>query len=650
MPENTVFKAPIRFLSRDINPPMPAFVFLSSGEPPQLGLFSIVICGHMFCQWPVSAWIDYSEGESNSLSARFTSGPNGAVQCYDLYFHTRDVLRDFETELNALRSGNHLGTPECLLTPTQGTTVSGTPVLTPIQKAVAKPKPTKTQEPRDTLSLANPTNGSPNNSASIRGEAVTSPNDASNVIVSPIARDNLATTANGAGQDKTPPQTVAQTVAQPRNDHPSISKPEVVNTAFSHPASVAPEVLSPLDLDNANDSAITDAGSSTATLPFSQEQVITLCRHLINVFYQSSGVQKPLAEWDEMVAGIKSGVLAFVMQDARLQGYSTEQLQELEALVHRALSYNPVASARATDGRTQYTAEELLSMRHAAVNPPSGFADVVMQHLAPQRSQHPSTSAKGSRAKMSREASSSFESQFSASANAMRWVLELEEPPKSEESPAQSAAQSTAQSAAPSVVSSDATGPVGLGNSRWASEGEEIKHANCFTGLRYEKAWPKRSYLNDLALLDPQATVAVGAEDLMDYYFPPFHPENTGAQPKVNSNDAVDAVPDAEPESGTAPTADNIENLRVGISRLSLSPRAAPFVPAQSVPSVQSLGTASTQVPRQVPADSAPAPSAQPIEPPAPRSGLQGLGASRHSDGNSPSSSGQFNFYKPRGG
>ncbi|KAL2258210.1 hypothetical protein VTK26DRAFT_8570 [Humicola hyalothermophila] len=519
-PDNTVLKASVNFSNRDINPGLPAFVFLSSAEQPRLGLFSIVICGRMFCQWPISAWHSYAEGEGNLLRARFTP------------------------------------------------------------RQVPSPKPI----PEDAITVAN--------------------------------------------------------------------LPKSETCRGSHP----------VKFHNAKEDTRNDARSSASSLPLSREQVIRLCRQLLNVFILNSGKK-------HMVDGIRSGVLAYVLQDAKLQGYNAKQLQELEALIHGALGCSPLASAGTASRRIQYTADELLSMRHVATKPPTGFADIVSQHLLARTSRSNSLASRtgevSPRAPENGIQTNGPKLEFAASASAMRWVLGQDEPPKSD--------QSSTRAPAPNAVPRGATKTLGLSNSRWASEGDEIRHANYFTGPAYEKAWPKRSHLAELAKLNPQATVTVGTEDLMDFYFPTSSHEITRAQPVVtvdsasDTNGAVqldsaadtsgavkpdsiaDTNPAAKPKPRAAPTVDNIENLSISMSRLSLSPDAAPFEPAvRSSPSIQSSEAGSVRVPRQVPADMADAAAfVQPAKPPVSGGGLRGLGASRHSGGNGPSTSGKFNFCKP---
>ena len=320
------------------------------------------------------------------------------------------------------------------------------------------------------------------------------------------------------------------------------------------------------------------------------------------------------------------------------------------------------------------------------------MADIPYLPKPGDRPRQISSSSRGSYAPY--DGKPNFTQSVSKSANAMQWVLGK---PVSAKPEAEKVPKAPLQVATSSAAGLGATQDTGLRSSRWASGTAEIKSENWFTGPRYERTWSKRSYLEDLVQLDPQAKVTVGTEDLADFYFP--MPNNSQVQvgPAETQPSAVagsEASTSAGAESGAAsPTVtDKIEALRIGMSRLSiLSPKAprtqsarmaasaeasglatralqemcpqpAPSQPsktpaAQAVPHAPhmllpsplapSAGVTSAASPRPAPTPSASTASAQPPTPQAAKPKVRGLAASRHSSGTGPASSGKFSFHVP---
>jgi hypothetical protein len=271
--------------------------------------------------------------------------------------------------------------------------------------------------------------------------------------------------------------------------------------------------------------------------------------------------------------------------------------------------------------RIQYTADDMLAMRDAAVSPPSWLADIPYLPKRGSRPRQTSGPSQGtvfapqattSAANGDKPKPAPTQAQVLRSAsNAMRWALggaapsnpEPEAPnPASDkvgDSESEQVSQSdtpTGQTVVPDAAGADATQDSGLQSSRWASGAPQRQHANYFTGPRYEKAWSRRSYLEDLAQLDPQTKVDAKPEDLLDFYFPMSNDDEAAvgsaeAPTLVNHDSQVPAFADAESgepqtpgnrnsqvptssgigsEAAITQSPDNIELIRMGISRLSI--------------------------------------------------------------------------------
>ncbi|KAG7289699.1 hypothetical protein NEMBOFW57_006075 [Staphylotrichum longicolle] len=519
-----------------------------------------------------------------------------------------------------------------------------------------------------------------------------------------------------------------------------------VSVASPHP-SEATELLSTLEPYPSG------SGTHTSYSHMSASNIIEMARGVFN-FFLFSGAGGPTVTVEETIQvadGVRSGVMEHVMQDARLNGAGPEALQEVENMVNRiftalaeanhraqvahaqpspaqpaqpqlvetattqsrpaeapvphaqpgqALSTQTQAAqtqhGRAQNRRIEYSAEQLLSLRLAAVQPPASLASNPYLPKSDGRAWQISTPSSGRLGPRSSPRNAedkpwaSFgQSQVKKSANAMQWVLGGElgaatepEAPKpetkqaAETEPAPQRETQETQTAASGTAGRSVTQDSGLQSSRWASGGTGAKHANYFTGPAYEKTWAKRSYLEDLAQLDPQARVTAGAEDLMDFYFPLPNNDEISAGPgatQLPANGVQDVASTGnESEVATPERTDNIETLRVGISRLSIeSPPAASqshaplrtqalssVVHASRELQVQATSHVTTEVTR-TPVDhhhqhaSQPysvnipgvEPTQEPAASPAPQPRLRGLAASRHSTGPGPANAGNFRHH-----
>ena len=440
-----------------------------------------------------------------------------------------------------------------------------------------------------------------------------------------VAQDtHLSTeTINGSSQEDTP----ASPTSELEQDTLIAFDGDDISVV-SQPRSEATELLSTLDpLEYSN-----DAGAHAPSARVSSAEIIDTARHLFSFFFLSGagGRTETIAELNQMAEGVRSGVLEHIMRDARARGRDAQEIQEIRNTVDSIFATLTEANRRAVQARTkprriQYTPEELLSMRHAAVQPPDSLAENPYLPKRGARSRQVSTSsASGFRPRstpwdaIGGRPPTVDPSHVSKSASAMQWVLwkapqtqaEPEKPasamqwvlwkaPQTQPEPempeiepeqvanpepekAPNSESGTARPATPSATSVASIQDTGLQSSRWASDMTERKHANYFTGPAYEKTWSKRSYLEDLAQLDPQAKVTAGAEDIVDFYFPMSSnneaPAGSAAPQSSSANDDRVLSPTGADSAAAAPQmTDNIEILRAGMSRLSIwSPTAAP--------------------------------------------------------------------------
>lgn len=553
-PENTVFKVPVKFLSRTINPAAPAIIFLSTPNPPELGgLLTVNIYGRNFCEWPISKWSDYSTAADRSLIIMFTeSGKSGESYGYQLNFNTDRDLTEFMTTMRSLQSGDYSSSaaPNTMVIPAANSSV----------RVADARAPGKIQgELRSTHALS--------------GTAA---------VVSTASHNPLCEIASYASQDKMPAK--------------KTGNPEKGATVITR---------QPPTKGDSHETSEGSASSSTLT----QKQILNTCSSLLHVFLFGGLEGKTKEEVGQTVEGIKAGVLDHVMHDARSQGLNSQSLQEIETLILGVFESLP-STAPKQKRRFQYSIEELMSMRHAAAKPPACLANLPPSYLPKSQNSGRKTST------------STHEAQISRSATAMQWVLQADSSKPESGSGAAKADATRADKApqpkpkmVPSAAGSEASRDTGLQNSRWASGGDEVKHANYFTGPAYEKEWPmRRGYLDELMQLDPQAQVTAGAEVVVDFYFP--------------SHGDGKALAGSEVDNPGAPS---------GVE----SPRPASTQPVQMLPPAQPLA-----VPTPHPSQA----SAQVVQSPAPQPQLRGLGSSRHSAGNAPSSAGQFNFVIPNSG
>ncbi|KAK4033960.1 hypothetical protein C8A01DRAFT_19167, partial [Parachaetomium inaequale] len=682
---NVILKVGVKFSSRDIDPAMSALVVLSAAGQPELGYFTVVIYSRNYCQWPISAWYDYYSGDDNLLGVTFQNG--GAFQGYQLYFRRIDDLLEFMTTVRSLKDGKCLGEVGAASAPALATAPA--PVPAPVSVTAPAPVPAPVPAP---ASASPPSVSEPPGVDSGMG-AVSSQSTSPEVQAPPNAlpttqaSHDLVVNPEPAVERATSPVVrvtspiITNTVVPTTTAEDVQPAAEAENAPAAQPSEAEKDSLVDLEADDASVATTKQpseaigllstlepyqptngTGSRSPSADVSPAEIIEIAHHMFKFFALSGagGGTETIEQIEQMVAGVTEGVLKHFMQDAETRGLDAQGIQDIKEMVQstfKALFEARQKALRARQAlmnppeppRPPYTVEKLLSLRGAAVSPPAYMADIPYLPKPGDRPRQISSSSRGSHSPYDGNPAASFTRSVSKSADAMQWVLGEPVPTKPEP---EKVPKAPIQVAASSAAGLGATQDTGLRSSRWASGAAEIKSKNWFTGPRYEKTWSKRSYLEDLVQLDPQAKVTVGTEDLADFYFP--MPNDTQVQPgpvetQPSVVDGSQASTSAGAESGAAtPTrTDKIEALTVSMSRLSILSPTAPRTQSARMAASAEPSVTSAASPKPAPIRSASTTSAQPPTPQAAKPKVRGLAASRHSSGTGPASSGKFNFHVP---
>jgi hypothetical protein len=631
-----LFRTPVRFLSRDINPASPALIVLSARSRPELGLFTVVIYNRIHHQWSLSSWSDYYTDSNHSLVVTFQG--NDTLQGYQLFFESDSDLRLFVTRIRSFLAGEYADQSETASTlPQAAASVSTTnPAVGPnvrLPHGTAVPVMLTGQEVPRTLPRSIPATPLVGN----QGQAI-SPAINGSVASVPATRDIRTPDepVDGSDQQKVlavkvpaehiPVKQVGEsdqdTLINLGTDESgqdtliTLGTDEADAATLQSPSSSAAEELSTLEPY--------DYGEATST-HVSRDDIIATARVLLEWFLDSKVTGRTAGELVQTVEGIRAGVLQHIAANARAQGLGDQRIEELKRVVNdifeAKIRERRAAMEADMDRRIQYTADDMLAMRDAAASPPDWLADIPYLPKRGSRSRQTSGSFQGtvftpqattSAANGDKPKPASTQSQVLRSAsNAMRWVLggtapsnpQPEAPKPASDKIGDSESEQVSQSETPAgqtvvpdAAGAGATQDSGLQSSRWASGAPQRQHANYFTGPRYEKVWSRRSYLEDLAQLDPETKVDAEPEDLLDFYVPISNGDEASvgsaeAPTSVNPDNQVPAFADAESgkpqtpgnrdsqvptSSGTGSGAaiiespDNIEFIRMGISRLSI--------------------------------------------------------------------------------
>ncbi|KAK3307964.1 uncharacterized protein B0T15DRAFT_549872 [Chaetomium strumarium] len=570
---NVVYQRSIRFSSRDIREPAPAIVLLSAVGPPANGGFTVVICNHKYCQWPISAWYDYTSGPDLLLGVFFKED-NGTMHGYELHFDEQNDLLDFMAFVQRLREGrisppvgqaytSHRSTA-LHSQPASGAPHPG-PAMVPTQLAPIAPLQHTQTAPLQSAPAAPPP--APAINARSPQTAVAGSSDAA-VDTQPRRgseqpQDSLPShrTARGPTGESNQPEARASSSANTSNTAPVVAAASTRSTV----ASILGDSLAENKTEDVNFVSHQYTTSSpghgtvdaTSIAGMSPEGVSVAVRGLFQYFLSNPNLA---AIWTaekkkEMASAIKTGVLDHIAQEARSQGLDDQQVHGIGQLLDDTLApliqdgqgesdHQGEPDHQSGTSRIRYPIEELISMRPGAVSPPAFLADI--PHLPKPNERR----------------------QLQRVLDAMIWVqgeaplMDIEETPKVE--------PEAAAAPAPTVTRPADTQVTGLRGSRWASDEAQIRHANHFTGPAYENVRSGHGHMNDLAQLEPQAQVTGSSVDLigLDFHVSDTDTARAGLE---NSQVAVDHISQASAlTNSTYTTTDKIENLGLSMSRLTI--------------------------------------------------------------------------------
>ncbi|KAK4148003.1 uncharacterized protein C8A04DRAFT_23795 [Dichotomopilus funicola] len=673
---NIIYRVGVRFSSRDIDPAMPAVAVLSAAKRPEMGVFQVVLRSRVQCHWTIATWDDYFTGADNHLSVTFRDGHS--IHGYQLYFKTSVELVKFITTVKDLQNGEYLHTVDIPATAAQDPAPAGAASRRSTEMPAAhvaingRTAETSALDPAESLLELS--------EAPVREVAKRFPVADTSLLDSPIPADEFDRMSQATHE-------VDSESAAP--DQPLFQKSDM---------------LSVIGANHASDK--TPGGHAIQSF---RDAVVNTARTVFQFFCYSGAGGKTVTEHEfrETAEGVKSGVLQYMIQEAKQGGLGKKELETLEDAINEVLRSK-------VQSRLVYSIEDLLSMRSNATKPPGCLADIPYLPKPVKRQVSASSTAN------SVHRQNAANRQAAASIDDTQKTLSKSGSDEDKEKTSGSGFASR-QTPVSETSSFDASSlqDKGLRGSRWASGTADVKHPDYFTGPKYEKVGG-RSYLNDLAQLSPGVAVTTGTEDLVDLFFPRPEEENHHLDP-VESRTlfSYDQGPTAAPsgpgehtgtEISTPSKADNMETLRLEMSRLSIWSPAAPSSenigtvapvrpsgpnsssralmelcsqPASTEPTkpngistvkkvprptqmlyapppaqasrLANTATTSTVPPLEVlqplmaqtkAAEHSESPSPQVVPQAVPK--MRGLAASRHSSGVAPSSSGNFNFHLPR--
>ncbi|KAK3996730.1 hypothetical protein QBC44DRAFT_304230 [Cladorrhinum sp. PSN332] len=701
-PENTVVKVDVQFRPPSAPNHMPSRVFLSFGGPPAYGFFTVAVYGAKFCQWSFATYDDCINGEGFELICLFNHGLG-----YSLVFQSKDemvqVYKTLKAHKEKISEAQKLGavfnaqaskpaqvkkpeqvkpaaspkecsrsstTAESLPPSREPSKMSGTTARIvakstgPVASILAAGSLTSSSEGRRSPEVTNSTalaSESKNKLINLEADDYTvasscAPSEASELLstlepydfvkpedpieafaneVRAMARNFLCVIyASGvAGKTKTE---IADTV---RVIHQGIIQ------RFKDDDSLAPEKRQ----------AVEPALSS-----------------IFEEYYNNSTPQ---------VSAVEREPTSEPPQASRTEarGVSPQHPPKLSGLIKApgspqgkspVISPTASASGQSSEGsRRTYSTDEMVALRPSAADVSLDWENLDFMPKPGERKALKPTRIESAPQIQPRPGWKP--ARLAAPASAMDWVMGVEnkgaakvvseankEPLIAVDNdqaavPLQEPSQQPAQNNKPSSRVSKApaiTFPpkpdVGLEKSRWATPSLPIQQANAFTGLRYEKRWKKGSYLYDLAQLDPNIEVNVGAEAIMDLFYPT---SDQGTSFRVVPPPSAPCAAAGLVPADTASTssADHVEHLRRGIERMTIDSQRG--TSAASSRRVSNEAPLLSPLPLQQNAESDRRSEAtqNPLTGSEDRP-LRGLGASRHARGSGPSTSGNFDFVRPK--
>ncbi|KAK4162611.1 hypothetical protein QBC43DRAFT_290693 [Cladorrhinum sp. PSN259] len=686
-PDNTVVKVHVQFRPPSQPSHMPSTVYLSSGDPPAFGFFTVVVYGAKFCQWAIAAYDDCLNGEDLELICLFNDGIG-----YSLVFRLQEVLEHFYKTLRELKAKMSVAQK-----PIAGNPQASTAAPVEKQAQVQRPAPFKESSQSSTTVVAMlPATEQPSTTGSVAEFG-------SRAIVS-TSSDLLTSDCEGRhSQDFSTP-----VVLTPKPKHELINlESDDVSVAPSCAQSEASELLSTLEpYDFASKRTCEDETESFV------KRIRGMAKTFLGVFWGGGAAGKTKVEIAETIRGIREGIIEHFKEDETLTLERREAIEpallsvfeevlgntpnqtpsarkfsiNLPAPAQARASAQPAPTVRSPtasasgesvgNSRAQYNVDDLVSIRPNAAAVTIEWERLGCMPKPGERIAHLRTEA----VPRSQPVAGWEPHRLASSADGMDWVLSgehraidsavpdvpattlnvtkkspLDTPARA---PAHKAPQQSAQTGKSgssqdrkeqTVVPSKPD--VGLQKSRWAPPSLEIQQANAFTGLRYEKRWKKGSYMYDLAQLDPNVELTVGAEAIMDLFYPPPEAENTIAPFAMSAQPTFrfESQPVLADSTSTG-NADHVEHLRRGIERMTINPQRGTSV--ASNPRVSEEAPLLSQPVQQQQQGGEPerAPEANQTNLPGREISkpFRGLGASRHARGDGPSTSGNFDFVRPK--
>ncbi|KAK3377926.1 hypothetical protein B0H63DRAFT_525184 [Podospora didyma] len=649
-PNNTIFKLPVSLADKKwqamgrAEGGLPSWVYLSAAPAPILGLFTLHVLGQKYCEWPIPRWYNYTS-DSNQLIVEFRD-TNGCGIYYGLYFNRMSDIQDFLSCVRELQNGEfaadkkNMAVEEFVNSRTPAIETPATPVVNIAPPPGLAPPPSLTPglAPPPTLSPPPGLTVNPNRSGQ-RLDTQSPRGQPSGALPEQPRVSNGNNVGNGFGNPETAPNNTTEDVTE-----------DVIGIKSTEDLQVEPQLI--------EDEILTQAQAEIITAKTMKDKLRDFARIFLKVYTLGGISGKTKKEIAETVEGIKSGMLECLMSfdpsekemlnevfrevfegpDAEPENVQEEAGPSVQlALPAKEEAPAPIDQVPAGGYRNTYSFDTLISLRQCAKTLPESLARVPIpirskNDLKPSYHQSSSQPPKPGAPVLSDVGKGFSESDASKSTQAMDWVMGKSQPSQpsttdtlTQDSPVDTNApgQQTSTGNANGRPNQLRHGPPerpqdkGMSVSRWATPEAQIKSANQFTGPRYEKYWPKGSYLYDLAQLDPMANVTANADEIGEFFFPP----SEKVSQTLGSSSAISATPD------------KIGRLSSGLSQISiLEPPTSALASAPTV-------TVST------PTVTVPTPTALTA---AARPRFRGLGASRHNDsGTSLGSSGNFDFYCP---
>ncbi|KAK4229674.1 hypothetical protein QBC38DRAFT_497427 [Podospora fimiseda] len=675
-PENTLVQVNVRFQPAQSSP-MPARLYLSSGGPPSYGFFTVAVYGTKFCQWPMTTFDDCLNGEDLELVCIFNHGLG-----YSFVFRSQGDLAQVYKTLRAIKDKISAARKSGATLDAQ----SSQPVK--VERS-SEMKPNASSKECDQSLAAAHSLPQFKDSSSMPKTTGAKPGKAS------VPAADLVT-SNAEGREVE--QLLNSTVPVPQaTELISLEADETSNTpSCAH--SEASELLSTLEPYDFTRQRVVSQDPSEK---FAQT-VRAMARNFLCVIYATGAAGNTKTGIIESMGAIHQGIIQRFGDDDTLTPEQREAVEPALSSIFEEYYNNPppppapagsviaegsrqvkppvisrttTSSEKSSQGsrKTLYTADELIALRPNAATD----VDIPWEDLEsmPKPSERQAVKPRPQSARQTTPAPGWEPARLVAPTIGMDWVIGIEHKTDDKVVPEESTTVSAENDVQPTNVNTSqanfapqgVTPPpqdeqlnhqtrrdrqitnasksdVGLHKSRWATPTLAIQQAKAFTGPKYEKRWKQGSYLYDLAQLDPNIELNVGAEVIMDFFYPTSNQESSFQRVLAPSRSHQDPGPVARDRASVS-SIDHVEHLRRGIERMTIRSQSSAAssrwvsdeTPALADPQVEQAGEPSTvsNTSQSLPAG------------PNGRS-LRGLGASRHASGAGPSTSRNFDFVLPK--